>query len=88
MPDEKKNFHSFRHTVITQLRNVHNIDKSVTAKLVGQQPSDPNETDRYTKKLSIVENHKIINKLKFNVDFNKIRKQKTYTREKNLEKLV
>ena len=76
LPDEKKNFHSFRHTVITQLRNVHNIDKSVTAKLVGQQPSDPNETDRYTKKLSIVENHKIINKLKFNVDFNKIRKQK------------
>jgi integrase len=74
--DEKKNFHSFRHTVITQLRNVHNIDKSVTAKLVGQQPSDQNETDRYTKKLSIVENHKIINKLKFNVDFNKIRKQK------------
>ena len=73
LPDEKKNFHSFRHTVITQLRNIHNIDKSVTAKLVGQQPNDQNETDRYTKKLDIVENQKIVNKLKFTVNFNKIR---------------
>ena len=62
--------------VITQLRNIHNIDKSITAKLVGQQPSDQNETDRYTKKLDIVENQKIVNKLKFSVDFNKIRRFK------------
>jgi integrase len=76
-PDEKKDFHSFRHTVISQWSNIHKITSPTITKLVGQKSEDKSEAAiRYTKKQSILENHKIINKLKFNVDFNKIRKQK------------
>ena len=75
--EEKKDFHSFRHTVISQWMNTHHITSPIIAKLVGQISEDKSEAAiRYTKKQSILENHKIINKLKFNVDFNKIRKQK------------
>jgi len=75
LPDEKKDFHSFRHTVITQLQNVHNIAQPKTAKLVGHTSSDKSETtNRYTKPLSVAENYKIISNLKFTVNFNKIRR--------------
>jgi len=76
LPNEKKNFHSFRHTVITQLHNDHRISQSLIARLVGHKPNDQSETtNRYSKKQNIEENSKIINKLTFSsIDFKKIRK--------------
>jgi len=77
LPDEKKNFHSFRHTVITQLQNVHNISEPKTAKLVGQTSTSKSvTTKRYTSPLGISENQNIINKLSFPIDFKKIRRFK------------
>jgi integrase len=72
---ENKNFHSFRHTVITQLHNQHHIDQATIARLVGQQPNDQSvTTSRYLKKRSIEDNSMIINKLSFPIDFTKIRR--------------
>lgn len=72
---ENKNFHSFRHTVITQLHNEHGIDQPSIARLVGHQANDQSETtNRYLKNRSIADNHKIINKLTFSIDFSKIRR--------------
>jgi integrase len=75
--NEKKNFHSFRHTVITQLVNDHAVDQHSVARLVGQKPSDSSVTiNRYTKDRSIETNSQIINKLRYSIDFNKIRRWK------------
>ena len=61
LPDESKNFHSFRHTAITQWMNTHNITSTVVSKLVGQKSTDKSEAAiTYTKKLSISENNKQI----------------------------
>lgn len=79
---EKKNFHSFRHTFITKLHNTHNVDQASIARLVGQKPNDSSVTiNVYTKKRSIEENYKIINKLDFPIDFKKIRKWRNNSRK-------
>ena len=72
--NERKNFHSFRHTVINQLEK-RGIPQPQIARLVGQQPSDGTVTSiRYGKKNSVEENLKIIEQLSYSVEFKKIKK--------------
>jgi len=63
---ESKNFHSFRHTFVTELSNVHDIPQHKVAHIVGHRPSDGSETiQRYTKATDLVERHRIINLLEW-----------------------
>jgi len=67
-------FHSFRHTMETQLDHDHGIPPHHVAHLVGQKPPGGSvTTNRYIKPLDIRANQKIINKLSYpSVDFYKI----------------
>ena len=73
--DEKKVFHSFRHTFITYLVNDLEISQPKIARLVGQKPVDGSvTTGRYAKNPKLEDTNKIIQRIKWNVDFSKIRK--------------
>jgi integrase len=73
-PNEKKNFHSFRHTVINQLEK-KDVSPPQIARLVGQKPSDGTvTTSRYGKKNNIEDNYEIIAKLEYPIDFGKVKK--------------
>ena len=73
---EKKNFHSFRHTMINHLEK-KGIPQPQVARLVGQLPSDGSVTTRrYGKKNSVEENQKIIETIDFPIDFSQVRKWK------------
>ncbi len=72
---EKKVFHSFRHTFITYLVNDLEIPQPKIARLVGQKPNDGSTTTgTYAKKPKLEDINKIIQRIKWNVDFSKIRK--------------
>jgi integrase len=72
-PEENKNFHSFRHTVINQLEKKE-VPQPQVARLVGQNPSDGSlTTTRYGKKNNITDNYEIIKKLEFPIDFGRIK---------------
>lgn len=68
-------FHSFRHTVETQLDHKHKIQPHHIAHLVGQKPEGKSvTTNRYIKPKQLRDNQKIINKLDYpSIDFDKIR---------------
>ena len=73
--EESPVFHSFRHTVETQLDHKHNIAPHHIAHLVGQKPDGKSVTiNRYIKPKQLRDNQKIINKLDYPcIDFGKIR---------------
>jgi len=73
-PDERKNFHSFRHSFITQLINNHNVPQHKLAHIVGHRPNDGSETiQRYTKPLDLKDRFEIIFKVRWDsIDFKKI----------------
>lgn len=68
-------FHSFRHTVETQLDHKHGVQPHQIAHLVGQNPPGKSETtNRYIKPLELKDREKVINKLSFpSIDFDQIR---------------
>lgn len=67
-------FHSFRHTVETQLDHQHNISDHHIAHLVGQKPSGKSvTTNRYIKPKQLRDNLIIINKLNYpSIEFSRI----------------
>ncbi len=71
---EKKNFHSFRHTAVTQLGNIHEIPQHKIAHLVGHIPSDGSvTTSRYIKPNDLEDRSKIIDLLDYpSIDFNSV----------------
>lgn len=73
--DDSPVFHSFRHTVETQLDHKHNVAPHHIAHLVGQKPEGKSvTTNRYIKPKQLRDNQKIINKLDYpSIDFDKIR---------------
>jgi len=73
-PDKRKVFHSFRHTLATQLRN-HSSDIPIEniSEVIGH--SHKGTTLRvYAKDLSMEKKHEIIKKIKFDVDFKTLRR--------------
>ena len=71
-------FHSFRHTVATQLSNSHSIQPHHIAHLVGQMPPGNSETtQRYIKPNELSDRQRIVNKLDYpSINFGKIRNWK------------
>ena len=71
---EKKNFHSFRHTAVTQLGNAHEVPQHKIAHLVGHIPSDGSvTTSRYIKPNDLEDRSKIIGLLEYpSIDFNRV----------------
>ena len=72
-PNEKKDFHSFRHTVINNLEKKE-VPLFQCQRLVGHLPSEGGiTTATYGKKNSIKDNLEIIKLLSYSIDFERIR---------------
>tara|TARA_R110001599_G_C12236808_1_gene658493 strand:+ start:68 stop:1222 length:1155 start_codon:yes stop_codon:yes gene_type:complete len=71
-------FHSFRHTVATQLSNTHDIQPHHISHLVGQMPPGNSETTkRYIKPSELLDRQRSVNKLDYpSIDLGKIRNWK------------
>ena len=75
--NEKKDFHSFRHTVINFYKQKGNVPESAVAELVGQKASGSVTFGRYGKAHNLETKDKLIQQLKFPaIDFKKIRRWK------------
>lgn len=63
----KRDFHSFRHTVITTLRRSATVNESIVQAIVGHKQSRLGVTDRYTHGFEIVDKAVVIDMLDYEV---------------------
>jgi integrase len=73
-PDEKKSFHSFRHTFMNYYKQQSEVNMDLVSELAGHKSGSTETLTRYCDKLYIVKRAEIIEKMRIEeIDFSKIK---------------